>query len=198
MEKFEIHRGVCAHMPRPNIDTDEIIPAVHLKTVQKKGLGFAAFEKQRYSDNACKVENPDFVLNKGKFRNASIIVAGENFGCGSSREHAPWAMLDYGLRVVIAPSFADIFYNNSCKNGLLPAILDDKQVVEDAKQGKEIKVDLIKQVVVRSDGSTVPFKIDPARRQLLLDGLDEIGVTLKSEANIADYEKKRKEKFPWL
>jgi len=144
------------------------------------------------------VENPDFVLNKGKFRNASIIVAGENFGCGSSREHAPWAMLDYGLRVVIAPSFADIFYNNSCKNGLLPAILDDKQVVEDAKQGKEIKVDLIKQVVVRSDGSTVPFKIDPARRQLLLDGLDEIGVTLKSEANIADYEKKRKEKFPWL
>ena len=196
MEKFEKHRGVCAYMPRPNIDTDEIIPAVHLKTVQKKGLGFAAFEKQRYSDQNCKVNNPEFVLNK--VPTASIIVAGENFGCGSSREHAPWAMLDYGIRVVIAPSFADIFYNNSCKNGLLPVILNDAKVVQDAKDNKNITVDLVKQVVVRSDGTEVPFKIDATRRQLLLDGLDEIGVTLKSEAKIAAYEKKRKELYPWL
>ena len=198
MEKFEVHRGICAHMPRPNIDTDEIIPAAHLKTVQKKGLGFAAFEKQRYLDTECKVPNPDFVLNQEKFKNASIIVAGENFGCGSSREHAPWAMLDNGIRAVIAPSFADIFYNNSCKNGLLPVILDDAKVVQDAKEGKEITIDLNKQVVIRSDGVAVPFKIDAARRQLLLEGLDEIGVTLKSEAKIAAYEKMRREKFPWL
>jgi 3-isopropylmalate dehydratase len=198
MEKFIVHRGVPAHMPRPNIDTDEIIPAAHLKTIKKKGLGFAAFEKQRYKDTKCDVANPDFVLNQAKFKSASIIVAGENFGCGSSREHAPWAMLDYGIRVVIAPSFADIFYNNSCKNGLLPVILDDPKVVQDAKEGKEITVDLIKQVVVRSDGVAVPFKIDATRRQLLLDGLDEIGVTLISETKIAAYEKMRREKFPWL
>ena len=196
MEKFQIHKGIAAYMPRPNIDTDEIIPAVHLKTVKKKGLGFAAFEKQRYLDNECKKPNPEFVLNK--LPKASIIVAGKNFGCGSSREHAPWALLDYGIRVVIAPSFADIFYNNSTKNGLLPAILDDEKVNQDAQEGKQLTVDLIKQVIVRSDGVAVPFKIDPARRQLLLDGLDEIGITLKSEDRISEFEKKRKEQFPWL
>jgi 3-isopropylmalate dehydratase len=198
MEKFTEHKGIPAYMPRPNIDTDEIIPARHLKTVQKKGLGFAAFEKQRYKDAECKVPNETFVLNQDKFKEASILVAGENFGCGSSREHAPWAMLDHGIRVVIAPSFADIFYNNSCKNGLLPVILEDEKVVQDAKEGKPITVDLVKQVVIRSDGSAVPFKINPTRRQLMLEGLDEIGVTLKNEAKIAAYEKTRREKFPWL
>lgn len=199
MEKFHIHKGICAPMPRPNIDTDEIIPAVHLKTIQKKGLGFAAFEKHRYLDQKCEQENPEFVLNQPKFRNASIIVAGANFGCGSSREHAPWAMLDNGIRVVIAPSFADIFYNNSTKNGLLPVILDDPVVVQDAENGKQITVDLLKQVVIRSDGKEVPFKIDAHRRQTLLEGLDEIGVTLKkSEEKIAAYERNRKINLPWL
>jgi 3-isopropylmalate dehydratase len=203
MEAFKVHVGKAAPMFQPNIDTDEIIPAQHLKTVKKKGLGFAAFEKKRYLDKDCKVENPDFVLNQAKFRDASVLVAGENFGCGSSREHAPWSLLDTGIRCVIAPSFADIFYNNSFKNGLLPCPVPDKKefalLQQDALAGRELTVDLGKQTITRFDNSTVGFKVDPSRKQLLLDGLDEVGVTLKqSEKAIDKFEQGRMEKFPWL
>jgi len=203
VEAFGVHEGTAAPMPQPNIDTDEIIPAVHLKTVKKKGLGFAAFEKKRYLDKECKIPNPEFVLNQLKFSKASIIVAGENFGCGSSREHAPWSLLDLGVRCIIAPSFADIFFNNSFKNGLLPVAVTDatafKQLMADADAGAELKVDLVNQVITRPNGSTVPFKVDATRRQTLMDGLDEVGLTLKqSAAAITQYEEERKKRYPWL
>ena len=200
---FVKHTGLAAPMPQPNIDTDEIIPARHLKTVLKTGLGFAAFEKQRYTDKDCKVENPAFVLNKPEFREASIIVAGENFGCGSSREHAPWALLDAGIRVVVAPSFADIFYNNSFKNGLLPVALpnaaDFDKVMQDAQARAKLTVDLENNAIVRPNGERIAFKVDATRRDMLLKGLDDIGVTLAtSEASIRKYEEKRRAEFPWL
>lgn len=203
MEAFSVHAGLAAPMPQPNIDTDEIIPARHLKTIAKTGLGFAAFEKQRYLDTECKQENPNFVLNKPKYRGASVLVAGENFGCGSSREHAPWSLLDAGVRCVIAPSFADIFYNNSFKNGLLPVAVPDKssfaKLMSDAEQGSKLTVDLTKSVVRRPNGEEIAFKVDDVRREMMLNGLDDIGVTLsRSENNIKAYEAKRRAEFPWL
>ncbi|KAH9245964.1 3-isopropylmalate dehydratase, large subunit [Batrachochytrium salamandrivorans] len=200
MEPFKRHVGEAVSMPQPNIDTDDIIPAIHLKTVKKTGLGYALFEKARYQEGSnCTKENPEFPLNQNK--KASVILGGENFGCGSSREHAVWALLDYGIRVVIAPSFADIFYNNSLKNGLLPVVLPQKDIDVLKQETAPLDVDLAWQVVASQDGQKM-FKfanLDQAKRELLFAGLDEIGATLTNSGDkIAAFEKKRQQELPWL
>ncbi|MDE2006752.1 MAG: 3-isopropylmalate dehydratase small subunit [Rhodospirillales bacterium] len=201
MQKFETLTGVAAPLPIDNIDTDMIIPKQYLKTILRTGLGKGLFSELRYNDDGS--ENPDFVLNKPAYRKAQILVAGDNFGCGSSREHAPWALLDFGIRCVIAPDFADIFYNNSFKNGILPirlprAVCD--ALIEDAKLGgnARITVDLGRQVVVRPNGEEIGFEIDPFRKHLLLNGLDDIGQTMQHETAIGGYEAKRKAAQPWM
>jgi 3-isopropylmalate dehydratase len=203
MTSFHVHEGIAIPMPQPNIDTDEIIPARHLKTILKTGLGFAAFEKRRYLDINCTQPDPEFVINKKQYQGGSIIIAGENFGCGSSREHAPWALLDLGIRVVIAPSFADIFYNNSFKNGLLPVVVGKNNgydgLMKDALEGKKLKIDLEKCEIIRNNGEKIKFKLDDVRRENLLGGLDDVGVTLKkSEEKIKEYEEKRRREFGWM
>ena len=201
MEKFTTLSGVAAPLPMINVDTDKIIPKQHLKTVERTGLGKALFEELRY--RADGRENPDFVLNQPAYRQAKILVTGENFGCGSSREHAPWALMDFGIRCVIAPSFADIFYNNSFKNGMLliklpQATIDD--LMEDAKKGANARlaVDLASQTITRPDGEKIHFELDPHLKHCLLEGLDDIGLTLKKEAKIASFEGKRRLSQPWL
>src|SRR5487761_1852275 len=184
MEKFTTLSGIAAPLPMINIDTDKILPAVYLKTIKRTGLGKVLFEEVRFRPDGS--ENPDFVLNQPPYRNARILVAGDNFGCGSSREHAPWALLDFGIRAVIAPSFADIFYNNCFKNGLLPIALPADivaQLMDDARKGSNARltIDLASQTITRPDGQTVHFEIDQFRKQCLLDGLDDIGLTLKKE-----------------
>ena len=173
MDKFTTLTGVAAPLPLVNVDTDMIIPKQYLKTIQRTGLGKGLFDEMRYLDDGS--ENPDFVLNKPAYRNAEILVAGENFGCGSSREHAPWALLDFGIRCVIAPSFADIFYNNCFKNGILPVVLPQEDVdrlMDDAGRGANavVTVDLESQTIAGPDGGTVAFEIDPHRRRCLLKG----------------------------
>ena len=201
MEKFTTLRGVAAPMPMVNIDTDMIIPKNFLKTIKRTGLGKGLFSEQRYKDDGS--ENPDFVLNKPSYRNAKILVAGDNFGCGSSREHAPWALLDFGIRCVISENFADIFYNNCFKNGILP-IKVPKEVIDklmdDASRGSNaiIEVDLDKQEIKGPDGGTVHFDIDPFRKRCLLEGLDDIGLTMEKSSEIDDFETKQKEAQPWL
>jgi 3-isopropylmalate/(R)-2-methylmalate dehydratase small subunit len=201
MDKFTTLTGVAAPLPMINVDTDKIIPKQYLKTIERKGLGKGLFDEMRYKSDGS--ENPDFVLNKPAYRQAKILVTGENFGCGSSREHAPWALLDFGIRCVIAPSFADIFYNNCFKNGILPIKLppeDVDKLMDDASRGANaiITVDLAKQEITGPDGGCIKFDIDPFRKHLLLNGLDDVGLTLQKEAAIAAYETKRKTATPWL
>jgi 3-isopropylmalate/(R)-2-methylmalate dehydratase small subunit len=201
MQKFTTLTGVAAPLPMINVDTDKIIPKQHLKTIARTGLGKALFDELRYRNDGS--ENPDFVLNKPAYRKAKILVAGENFGCGSSREHAPWALLDFGITCVIAPSFADIFYNNCFKNGILPITLPQEDVdklMDDAERGANaiITIDLEKQEITGPDGGCVKFAIDPFRKHCLLNGLDDIGLTLEKAKAIDEYEEKRKLAQPWL
>src|SRR3954469_6237444 len=201
MQKFTTLTGVAAPMPMINIDTDKIIPKQHLKTIARTGLGKALFDEMRYKNDGS--ENPDFILNKPAYRKAKILVAGENFGCGSSREHAPWALLDFGIRCVIAPSFADIFYGNCFKNGTLPIKLPQAEVdklMDDAERGANavISIDLEKQEIRGPDGGCIKFEIDPFRKQCLLNGWDDIGLTMRSEATISDYEARHRIQAPWL
>ena len=201
MDKFTQLSGIAAPMPLVNIDTDMIIPKQFLKTIKRSGLGKNLFDEMRYNPDGSEI--PGFVLNQPAYRQASILVAGDNFGCGSSREHAPWALLDFGIRCVIAPDFADIFHNNSFKNGILPVRLPREicdQLMEDARLGgnARLTVDLERQVVVRPNGQEIPFQIDPLRRHLLLNGLDDIGQTLQHESAIDAFEARRRDAQPWL
>jgi 3-isopropylmalate/(R)-2-methylmalate dehydratase small subunit len=200
MEKFTTLRGVAAPMPMVNIDTDMIIPKNFLKTIKRTGLKDGLFYEMRWTADGQK---KDFVLDQPAYQNAKIIVAGPNFGCGSSREHAPWALLDFGIRCVISESFADIFYNNCFKNGILP-IKVPKEVIDklmdDASRGSNavIEVDLDKQEIKGPDGGTVHFDIDPFRKRCLLEGLDDIGLTMEKKPEIDDFEARQKENQPWL
>jgi 3-isopropylmalate/(R)-2-methylmalate dehydratase small subunit len=201
MDKFTTLTGVAAPLPMINVDTDKIIPKQHLKTIARTGLGKALFDEMRYQNDGS--ENPDFVLNKPAYRKAKILVAGENFGCGSSREHAPWALLDFGIRCVISTSFADIFYNNCFKNGILPITLPQEDVdklMDDAERGANaiITIDLQKQEITGPDGGCVKFELDPFRKHCLLNGLDDIGLTLEKEKSIISFEEKRRVAQPWL
>ena len=201
MDKFTTLTGVAAPLPMINVDTDKIIPKQHLKTIQRTGLGKALFDELRYLNDGS--ENPDFILNKPAYRKAKILVAGDNFGCGSSREHAPWALLDFGITCVISTSFADIFYNNCFKNGILPIKLPQEDVdklMDDAQRGANavVTIDLEKQQITGPDGGCVTFDIDPFRKHCLLNGLDDIGLTLQKEKAIDDFEAKRKVAQPWL
>ncbi len=200
MDKFTTLTGVAAPLDIVNIDTDMIIPKQYLKTIARTGLGKGLFSEMRYKEDGS--ENPDFVLNKPAYRNARIIVAGDNFGCGSSREHAPWALQDYGITCVISTNFADIFYNNCFQNGVLPAKVskeDLDKLMDDAGRGANatLTVDLEKQEITGPDGGKVKFEIDPFRKHCLLNGLDDIGLTLQKDKNIGTYEKKVKESRPW-
>ncbi|GAB4360174.1 MAG: 3-isopropylmalate dehydratase small subunit [Kiloniellaceae bacterium] len=200
MDKFTTLTGVAAPLPLVNIDTDMIIPKQFLKTVQRTGLSKGLFYEMRFDENGKPKEG--FVLDQPAYKNAKILVAGENFGCGSSREHAPWALLDAGIRCVIAPSFADIFYNNCFKNGILPIVLPQAQVdllMDDASRGANavVTVDLEKQEITGPDGGTITFDIDPFRKHCLLNGLDDIGLTLQKDAKIAAFEEARKVSQPW-
>ena len=193
MQPFTSLTGVAAPMPTVNIDTDQIIPKNYLKTIKRTGLGKGLFAEKRYNDDGS--ENPDFVLNKPAYRRAEVIVAGDNFGCGSSREHAPWALLDFGIRCVISTSFADIFYNNCFKNGVLPikvAPEDLEKLMDDADRGANatLTIDLESQTIKGPDGGTLHFDIDPFRKHCLLNGLDDIGLTLEKDTKIGDYEAK--------
>jgi 3-isopropylmalate/(R)-2-methylmalate dehydratase small subunit len=200
MEKFTTLTGVAAPLPMINVDTDAIIPKQFLKTIERTGLGKNLLYELRYDEDG--KEKPDFVLNKPAYRKAQILVAGDNFGCGSSREHAPWALLDFGIRCVIAPSFADIFYNNCFQNGILPITLPQEDVdklMDDAGRGANatIAIDLEKQEIRGPDGGCVRFEMDPFRKRCLLEGLDGIGLTLESEKAISDFEETAKAARPW-
>jgi 3-isopropylmalate/(R)-2-methylmalate dehydratase small subunit len=200
MQKFTTLTGVAAPLPMINVDTDMIIPKQYLKTVVRTGLGKALFSEMRYDANG--KERPDFVLNKPAYRKAQILVAGENFGCGSSREHAPWALLDFGIRCVIAPSFADIFYGNCFQNGVLPIKLpqsDVDKLMDDANRGANatVTIDLERQEIHGPDGGTIKFEIDPFRKHCLLNGLDDIGLTLEKSKAIAAFERKMADARPW-
>ena len=201
MDKFEKLSGIAAPMPLINIDTDMIIPKVFLKTIKRSGLGVNLFDEMRYQDDGS--ENPDFVLNKPQYRETEILVAGDNFGCGSSREHAPWAIKDFGIRCVISTSYADIFFNNCFKNGILPIVLPKAQVdvlMKDAEKGSNarIEVDLEAQTVTTSDGETFSFEGDAFKKHCLLNGLDDIGLTMEKAASIDAYESKLQVSHPWV
>tara|TARA_B100001123_G_scaffold87361_2_gene100412 strand:+ start:212 stop:826 length:615 start_codon:yes stop_codon:yes gene_type:complete len=201
MQKFTQLTGIAAPLPLINVDTDMIIPKQFLKTIKRTGLGQHLFDEMRFTQN--KQEIPDFVLNKAPYRDAEILVAGDNFGCGSSREHAPWALLDFGIRCVIAPSFADIFHNNCFKNGILPIVLPQEtidELMEDAQGDNSCRmtIDLENQQIVRANGETISFPVDPFRRDCLLKGLDDIGLTLEHEGEITNYEAKLTVERPWL
>ena len=200
MKKFEKLAGVAAPMPLVNIDTDMIIPKVFLKTIKRSGLGVNLFDEMRYDREGN--EKPDFVLNKTQYREAKILVAGDNFGCGSSREHAPWAIADFGIKCVVSTSFADIFYNNCFKNGILPVVLPQGQVdilMKDAEKGANsiIEVDLENQTIASSDGEVFSFEVDSFKKHCLLNGLDDIGLTMEKEDKITAYESKAAQMFPW-
>jgi 3-isopropylmalate/(R)-2-methylmalate dehydratase small subunit len=200
MQPFTTLTGVAAPLPVANVDTDKIIPARFLKTLTRTGLGKALFDGLRYDETGA--ERPDFVLNRQPFRKAEILIALDNFGCGSSREHAPWALADFGIRCVIAPSFADIFYNNCFKNGLLPVTLPREvceQLMQETELGSNarVTVDLERQVVVRANGEEIAFQIDPGRRNALLNGLDEIAETLTQDPAITRFETARAAREPW-
>jgi 3-isopropylmalate/(R)-2-methylmalate dehydratase small subunit len=201
MEKFETLTGIAAPLPLINVDTDMIIPKQFLKTIRRSGLGVNLFDEMRYTDDGS--ENPDFVLNRPAYREAEILIAGDNFGCGSSREHAPWAIKDFGIRVIVAPSYADIFYNNCFKNGILPITLPQEQVdilMKDAEKGANARmtVDLEAQTITASDGQVIAFEIDPFRKRCLLEGLDEIGTTLEKADAIAAFEQAQARARPWI
>ncbi|MEL6575372.1 MAG: 3-isopropylmalate dehydratase small subunit [Pseudomonadota bacterium] len=201
MEPFGKLTGVAAPLPLINVDTDMIIPKQFLKTIKRTGLGVNLFSEMRYDEAGA--EQPDFVLNKPAYRDAEILVAGDNFGCGSSREHAPWAIKDFGIRCVIAPSFADIFYNNCFKNGILPIALPQEDVdklMADAERGANatLTIDLEAQTIEGPDGGQIRFEIDPFRKHCLLNGLDDIGLTMEREDAISAFEAKRRTATPWL
>lgn len=210
MKAFTQHTGLVAPLDRANVDTDQIIPKQFLKSIKRTGFGPNLFDEWRYldegypgQDNSQRPINQDFVLNQARYQGASVLLAQENFGCGSSREHAPWALDEYGFRCVIAPSFADIFYNNSFKNGLLPIVLEQaemdalfEQVF--AEPGYQLTVDLEAQTVTRPDGVSYSFEVDAFRKHCLLNGLDDIGLTLQDEAAIKDFEAKHQAAQPWL
>ncbi len=201
MEKFTNLTGVAAPMPLVNIDTDMIIPKQFLKTVQRTGLVKNLFDEMRYDDQGNEI--PDFVLNQPAYRQAQILVTGENFGCGSSREHAPWALADFGIRAIIAPSYADIFYNNCFKNGMLPIVLPQDQVdvlMEDARKGENarIAIDLESQTVTSADGQVFAFQIDPFTKHCLLNGLDDVGLTLEKVSAIDAFENAAAQARPWI
>ena len=201
MKPFKELTGIAAAMDLINIDTDMIIPKQFLKTIQRAGLGKNLFDEMRYKEDGS--ENPDFILNKEPYRHATILIAGDNFGCGSSREHAPWALEDFGIRCVIAPSFADIFHGNCFKNGVLPIRLPEetvKELMEKADRGQNamFTVDLERQVVVDPDGKEIAFDVDPFRRHCLLNGLDDIGLTLQKGGEIDGYEADRQKSQPWV
>ncbi len=200
MEKFTVLTGTAAPLNMANVDTDKIIPARFLKTIERSGLGGHLFAGMRYEDDGA--EKPDFVLNQPKYRHAQVLVAGENFGCGSSREHAPWALLDFGVRCVIAPSFADIFHGNCFKNGILPVVLPPEvceKLLEDAAMGTNarITIDLERQVVIRPDGEEIRFEVDAFRKHCLLNGLDEVGLTLERKPAIDAYEARKRREHGW-
>jgi 3-isopropylmalate/(R)-2-methylmalate dehydratase small subunit len=201
MDKFTKLTGVAAPMPRVNVDTDAIIPKQYLKTIKRTGLKAGLFYEWRTNQDGS--EKPDFVLNKPAYRNAKVLVAGANFGCGSSREHAPWALLDFGIRCIIAPSFGDIFFNNCFKNGMLPIVLKQEEVdqlMHDAEKGANatLSIDLEKQEITRPDGGVVRFDIDPFRKYCLLNGFDDIGLTLRQKEKIDSFEAERRRTMPWL
>ena len=201
MEKFSTVNGVAAPMRSINVDTDKIIPKQYLKTIKRTGLGKNLFAEMRYNEDGS--EREDFVLNKLAYRKSKILVAGDNFGCGSSREHAPWAILDFGIKVVISTSFADIFHNNCFKNGILPIEVTPEQLellFDDADRGSNatLTVDLENQKITRPDGDVVKFEMDPFRKQCLLEGLDDIGQTLQRKGKIDGFEEQQKAGQPWL
>ncbi|THV22252.1 3-isopropylmalate dehydratase small subunit [Peteryoungia ipomoeae] len=200
MDKFVKLTGVAAPLPVVNIDTDMIIPKDYLKTIKRTGLGTGLFAEARYNEDGS--ENADFVLNKPAYRNAQILVAGDNFGCGSSREHAPWALLDFGIRCVISTSFADIFYNNCFKNGILPIVVSQDnldKLMDDASRGSNavLTVDLEAQEITGPDGGKISFEIDAFKRHCLLNGLDDIGLTLEKASSISTFEKANATERPW-
>lgn len=201
MDKFTTLTGVAAPLPMVNVDTDMIIPKQYLKTIKRTGLGKNLFDEMRYDLDGNEI--PDFVLNRPAYRNAEILITGENFGCGSSREHAPWALLDFGIRCVIAPSFADIFYNNCCKNGILPVALPQEvvdELMKDAEKGQNarITIDLESQTVTGADGKTFSFEVDSFRKHCLLNGLDDIDLTLAEVTAIDSYERRLATAHPWV
>ena len=210
MRAFTQHTGLVAPLDRANVDTDQIIPKQFLKSIKRTGFGPNLFDEWRYldvgyayQDNSKRPLNKDFVLNAERYQGASVLLARENFGCGSSREHAPWALEEYGFRSIIAPSYADIFFNNSFKNGLLPIILTDAEVDElfqqvEANPGYELKVDLVAQTVTRPDGKVYHFEVDEFRKHCLVNGLDDIGLTLQDHEAIATFEAKHRASQPWL
>lgn len=210
MNKFTLHTGIAAPLDRANVDTDMIIPKQFLKSIKRSGFGKNLFDELRYldegqPDQSCEGRplNTEFVLNQPRYQGASVLLARENFGCGSSREHAPWALDDYGFRCVIAPSFAEIFYNNCFKNGLLPIVLRDEQLDQLFKEvaeteGYQLSIDLERQLVITPSGEEMTFSIDGFRKHCLLNGLDDIGITLQNEADIRAYEARRREQAPWL
>ncbi len=210
MEKFTIHNGLVAPLDRENVDTDAIIPKQFLKSIKRTGFGPNLFDEWRYLDHgepgmdpATRKPNPDFVLNKPQYAGASVLLTRKNFGCGSSREHAPWALDQYGFRAIIAPSYADIFFNNSFKNGLLPIVLSETQVAQlfdevNAFPGYQLTVDLPRQVIVKPDGSELPFEVQPFRKHCLINGLDDIGLTLEHKDEIKAFEAARLAAKPWL
>ena len=210
MEKFTVHSGLVAPLDRENVDTDAIIPKQFLKSIKRTGFGPNLFDEWRYKDvgepgqdNSKRPLNPDFVLNQPRYQGASILLARNNFGCGSSREHAPWALTQYGFRAVIAPSFADIFFNNSFKNGLLPIVLPESTVAQlfDAVlafPGYQLTIDLERQVIVRPQGEEIPFEVNAFRKYCLLNGLDDIGLTLRHADKIKLFEAERLAQKPWL
>ena len=211
MQKFTLHQGLVAPMDRENVDTDAIIPKQFLKSIKKTGFGPNLFDEWRYLDQpgepgvpeSARKPNPDFVLNQPRYKGASILIARKNFGCGSSREHAPWALDQYGFRAVIAPSFADIFFNNCFKNGLLPIVLPESVVAQlfdevAAFPGYELKIDLERQVVIRPQGEEIAFDVLPFRKYCLLNGFDDIGLTLRHKDKIAAFEAERLATKPWL
>lgn len=202
MKAFTQHEGIAVTLDRANVDTDQIIPKQFLKKIERTGFGVHLFHDWRYTDDAGTKPNLEFSLNKDRFKGASILIARDNFGCGSSREHAPWALEDYGFRAILAPSYADIFYNNCFKNGVLPIRLPSNEIQEifhyvDSNVGAKLFIDLDKQIV-KFGSITYTFEVDSFRKNCLYKGLDDIGLTLLHESKISDFEKKQKEVFPWL
>ena len=200
MEKFEKLHGIAAPMPLVNIDTDMIIPKVFLKSIKRTGFGKHLFDEMRYNRDGSEI--PDFVLNKPQYRDAQILIAGDNFGCGSSREHAPWAIADFGIRCVVSTAFADIFFNNCFKNGILPVVLPQEQVdvlMADAEKGANARmtVDLEAQEITTSDGQVIPFEVDAFKKHCLLNGLDDIGLTMEKADAIVAYEARAAAERPW-
>ena len=209
MNKFIIEKGVVLPLDRANVDTDFIIPKQFLKSIKRTGFGVNLFDEHRYldkglpdADNSHRPLNPDFVLNQPRYKNAKVLLTKDNFGCGSSREHAPWALEDYGFRAILAPSFADIFFNNCFKNGLLPIVLDKAVITGlfeevEASEGYQLEVDLQQQTIIKPDGSSIAFSVDEFRKHCLLNGLDDIGLTLEDAEKIRSFEQNWRESAPW-